>query len=552
MKTRRGRLPLMGLLLGAALAYYCLPYALSGERNSPDDMLFDFFSAHLAATGKIGYLPPGDAEFGRSGFVPRYFVYSGAASHSGEAYPRKFPGFVIAWGAFRRLAPEGWGWLINPLSAVAAVGLLYLAAKSFYPGRRVPLLAAAILAVNPILAHRAYLYNPCVFNLALFLAALCLLLRARDRGGLGAFIALGAAAGALLWTRPTNFVYLAGLAGLVLFERRSFVRIRGLLFSLAIAAAAGAGLLIFNRLAYGSFFSLGYTVADTEPARILGAAPPLSIGRILEYLRFHPAIWLGHIRNLPLSLAVGFPLLPLALGGLAAPRPAPGRGGFRNFFLLLAALAIGFFSNFGTFGHEQGEMTVHSSFLRYLLPVLALMAIPAADLLGRIPWRRDRVAAAALGLCLAVGILAPGGAVEAVSQSAYYRTAADFIIARSEPDGVVFTHYWDKNIFPARMVYTAGSHFPRDGVAGAVEAVLRSGKAAYTTSHPNDAKIRGEARAKGLLLEGVSGPDKLPVLLRPAAGNIPSSLYPVTLYRIRLPSPPAASGEEAPEAEPRP
>ncbi|HOO77466.1 MAG TPA: glycosyltransferase family 39 protein [bacterium] len=502
-------------------------------------MIYDFYSTNLAETGGFGYVPPGDAFFGRTGFTPRYFIYAGGGE---KTFPRKFPGFILAWAGWKALLPSFPGKLINPAAAAAAVVLVYLIARRFHPRGPAAAGAAVLLAVNPILIHRAYMYNPTVFNLLFFLLSLWFLLEAVCRGGTVWFALLGLASGCFLWIRPTNVVYLAGLAGLIFWERR---RVRGparFLLSLAVLAAGVGALLWYNSRVFGSWLSLGYTAATRVSGEVMGVKAPLSVARILDYLNFHPSIWINHVRMLPLTLTLAFPPLVLALIGIFGGDDEPDRPRFRPFYLLLFALAVGFFSNFGTYGHEEGELTLHSSFLRYLLPALALLCIPAAAAIGRFP-RPRRALAAAVGLSLAVAVLAPGGVVETTLQSAYYGSVRVFIMNRVPASGVLFSHYWDKTAFPERTVYTHGTQLPEPGVGDAVADVLARGREAWTTSHPCDALIREEAARRGWPLEPHPGPEALSPVLRKASAFIPPSLYPLTLYRIR---PGGAAGKTAP------
>ncbi|HPJ72913.1 MAG TPA: glycosyltransferase family 39 protein, partial [bacterium] len=330
------------------------------------------------------------------------FIYAGGGE---KTFPRKFPGFILAWAGWKALLPSFPGKLINPAAAAAAVVLVYLIARRFHPRGPAAAGAAVLLAVNPILIHRAYMYNPTVFNLLFFLLSLWFLLEAVCRGGTVWFALLGLASGCFLWIRPTNVVYLAGLAGLIFWERR---RVRGparFLLSLAVLAAGVGALLWYNSRVFGSWLSLGYTAATRVSGEVMGVKAPLSVARILDYLNFHPSIWINHVRMLPLTLTLAFPPLVLALIGIFGGDDEPDRPRFRPFYLLLFALAVGFFSNFGTYGHEEGELTLHSSFLRYLLPALALLCIPAAAAIGRFPRPRRALAALARGLCIGpVGI----------------------------------------------------------------------------------------------------------------------------------------------------
>ncbi len=541
---------LVYLLLIALIGYSAL-FFFSDEVISPDDLIFSFFSGHLAETGRLGYLPPGDELFGEEGFIPRYFVYG----KGGLVYPRKFPGFIIFWAGLKRILPPEAARLVNPLCAVLSLLLLYLIGREVFPGGRTAIRAAVFLAVTPVFIRRAYAYNPTLFNLALFLAALYFLLRGLRRGWWWEYLLFGLLAGALLWTRPTNIVYLASFFIFFFLERRR-VDGRYLAAALVVIGLCGLGLLFFNRSIYGGYFQLGYTATHLQEAAAIEETAPSGIAGILDYLNFHPQIWLLHLKNTPGALLLGFPLLILALLGfiLPRPRPIPAEEGedeagpapapaprFNLYYFWLFALSLVFFSNFGTFGHEKNEFTLHSSFLRYLVPAICLLPLFAARALERVRIPARRLMAGLAGFSLLVALLAPAGMIETVLQSRYYREAGKFLLAATDGRTVIFTHYWDKAVFPERMIYTLGTHFPTEGVGGVIRKVQRSGYRAAYPVHPADGEI-GDFLRENYRVEVIEGPERLSPVSRLAARFIPADLYPVRLLLVKGEKPPAGEG----------
>lgn len=543
---------LLALLLVALAAYSAL-FFFSDEIISPDDQIFDFFSTQLARTGRLGWSPPGDEIFGEQGFIPRYFVYG----RDGMVYPRKFPGFIIFWAGLKKILPPEFSRLVNPLCAVLSLLMVYLIGREVFPGGRTPLRAAVFLAVTPVFIRRAYAYNPTLFNLAVFLAALYFLLRALRRGWWWEYLLFGLFSGALLWIRPTNCVYLATFLVFLFIERR---RIDGryLIAALVLILAGGAGLLLFNRSVYGGPFSLGYGATHLQEAAAVGRSAPSGIRSIFDYLSFHPRIWLLHLKNTPVAAAFGFPLFVLALLGFIRPRarPVSPAGGeedtgdeaaaplrFRLYFFCLAAAAVGFFANFGTYGHEENEFTIHSSYLRYLVPVICLLPLFAARALEGVRLPPGKTVSVLAGFSLLVALLAPAGMIETALQSRYNREAGEFLLSATDEKTVVFTHYWDKVVFPGRIVYTLGTHFPPETVGGVIRKVLASGYRAAYPAHPADAMI-GDFLRENFPVEEIEGPRRLSPPARLAAGFIPAGLYPVRLCLVGEANP--AAGADPP------
>ena len=536
------------LVLLIALIGYSLPFFISDQLISPDDEVFALFSANFARTGRLAYQPEGDKIFGLKGFVPRYFVYSKNPDRSADTFPRKFPGFIFLWGGLQAAAPWMVSRLVNPFLAVISLLLLFAIGRVVFPGGKEALWATVILAVNPLFIHRAYMYNATLCNLVFYLAALLFLLLALRRGGLWAYLLLGLFAGCFLWIRPTNPVYLAAVCCLVFFER-SRIKGRFLLVSVVLVGLFALGILLYNKICFGGFLSLGYTVTHTPPAKVMGMTPPLSVAQLLDYLRFNPSIWFLHLKNAPVALFIAFPLLPLAVAGLFLFKAGESGRGFRNFYLCQLIVSAAFFANFGTFGYQLGEFTLHSSFLRYLTPTVALLSLFAARAISRIEWPTPRVLSVLCLFSLLLAFLAPSGVIESVLQSAYYRVCRDFILRETPSDGVIFAHYWDKAVFPDRMIHTGGSHFPGEAFEIPLRRVLERGKAVFTTSHPNDEKILAYLR-ENYVCEEIRGPTEMTGLLKVAAKFMPKEIYPLILYRVTGPSLPES--EIAPDLSPPP
>ncbi len=539
-------------ILLIAFVCYSLLFFYSDEVISPDDLVYDFFSSHLAATGQLGYRPPGDDIFCQEGFTPRYFVYQ----KNGETYPRKFPGFIIFWAALKSFLPYQATRLVNPLCAVVSLLLLYLIGKLIFPIMNTPLRAVILLATTPVFIRRAYAYNATLFNLAVFLAALYFLLRALLYRRAWSYILFGLFAGALIWIRPTNAVYLFSFFILILIERKR-VSWRFLATAVILIALFGGGLLCYNKIVYGSYFNLSYTATLIPNETSVTEKVPLSIRRIIDYLNFHPQIWLLHVKNLPLSFSIAFPLLVLALLGFFLPRLGKPEEGdaengdvpediedengpedetyrpirFNLYYFFLFLISVGFFSNFATFGHEEGEFTLHSSFLRYLTPTICLLPLFAARLLQRLVFPGGRLLTVLAGFNLFIALAGPGGTIETVMQSRYYRECRKFLLDQTDQRTVFFTYYWDKLVFPERMVYTLGTQFPADTIGEIIRRVEGKGyRIAYPASLTDP--LIAEFISRNYLTEEVSGPVDLSPLSRLGTKFIPGHLYPLKLYTV--------------------
>lgn len=541
-----------------ALVCYSLPFFFTEEVISPDDLVYDFFSSHLASTGKIGYQPPGDAIFGVEGFTPRYFVYN----NRGETFPRKFPGFIMFWACLKRILPSPSARLINPLCAAFSLLILSLIAKSIFPGVKTSIRAIILLATAPVFIRRAFAYNPTLFNLAVFLAALYCLIQLLRLRRWYFYLFFGVLAGFMLWIRPTNLVYLISFVIMFFIERKK-VRGKYLIVSIILVLIFGAGLLLYNRISYGSFFNLGYT-ADQQPVQTsISTKVPLNIRMIIDYLNFHPKIWLLHLKNAPLAFLLAFPLLVLSLVGFVVPHcskrvaagscyeakapDGPGSGDkaediravenddrpirFNLFYFWLVFISVLFFSNFATFGYDKGELTLNSSYLRYLMPPLCLLPLFAARSLDYFSFSPMRLMWGLAGFNLIVSLVAPGGSIETIMQSRYYRQCRRFLLENTDDKTVFFSFYWDKLIFPERIVYTHGTQVPEDTIIGPIRLVIEKGYRIAYPFNPCDGIIK-DILEKNYRVEEITGPDNLSAITRLAADFIPGDLYPLRLFLV--------------------
>jgi len=505
------RIPLVAILF---FALYAIPYAISDQPISPEDRLSDFFSTHLARTGGIFYRSEGDALFAIRGAVPRGFVYSRRPGRLGDALPGAFPGFILIWAAVKAVSPAGISRLINPLCGAVSLALVYRIARIILESERGGAAAALALAVNPVLVRRTYLYSADVCNLACYLGLFAVLLHCLRKARRRHYLLAGVLAGWLLWMRPANGVYLLPL-GLLIYLERGGMRRPGPMCALLAAGALGAGLLIYSQYCYGRFLPIGYAAAPGPAA-------------LIDALRTRPSSWLGPAKNVPLLLFLGAPLLPFALLGLPGFASGGPARSFRAFFILQAVLAIAVFAGSEAWGRPQGELTLSSPFLRQILPLQALGCVFIGRALGcGRETARPLLAAAVIGSGL-FALLAFGGIVETVGQSAYARAGRDFLIDETSADGVIFTRYWDSAVFPDRMVYPAGCHFPEDEYGPAIEGVRERGRPVYTTSHPGDRTVR-EYVENHFRHREISGPRRLSGWARRAARFAPRELSPLSL-----------------------
>lgn len=237
-------------------------------------------SARLLAAGRLHgelRLPPELA--GRADVTPRHFSPLGFNLFPDHPQPAPtYPtGLPLHFAAAARLL--GWNagpYLVQLLSAVAAVALLYASARELDVS---PLLAgagAATLAVFPVFIFTSIQTLSDTLATTWTLAAVYAGLRARASDGWR--MAAGFAFGMAVLVRPTNLLLAPGLIVLIALSPRR------LGFFILGGVPCAAWLAFYNDRLYGSALTSGYGNISDMFSREFGAPTALHFGKWLAWL----------------------------------------------------------------------------------------------------------------------------------------------------------------------------------------------------------------------------------------------------------------------------
>jgi len=302
-----------------------------------------------------------------------------------DIHPPLYYALLGGWSQVFGLGPQALRWL-SVAAGVAAVPLIYLVGYGL-SGRRVGLVAAFLLAINPLHIYysqevRMYALVALWSLLAVGAAGRWLGLGRRIRGdtrpaGWGWLAGYGAAMTLALYTQYYAAFLLAGLAaaGALVLWRRQAGRERLLIW---LAAQGGVVLLFLPWLLYAAPKLVPYVsqkiVADSDQP--LGL--PLYLARHLA------AYSAGHLEGplvgwWPLGL-LGVILLAAGLLRLARRRPLePGHGLLLSFLgiILGVVLGLGWLVNLGyPFFPERGERLLLLGLPTFILLLAATWATP--------------------------------------------------------------------------------------------------------------------------------------------------------------------------------
>lgn len=317
--------------------------------------------------------------------------------------------------------------------AGAFVLLVSKLARNLNFGNRTQVVAAAIVALSPLMLIQNATFLPYVFSSVLLLTFV-VLLTAPQRNSKTILLA-GVVGSLAFWARPFDAVlFCVPVTIWTMSAIRSRSKVAKRMAQLGIGAAPGiAGFLLYNRAVTGSAFRLPFHLLDEADSIGFGLR---RIQRSDPFLNFTVArAWYALIHNVGLLVSWSFGgFVLIALGFIFRTR-AKATGSSRRglLFLLLAVWPIGFFFFWGSFSYlYQWD---GASFLGpyYYLPMLAPLAILGGYGLDQLLLRSKRGGAAAMVLSVAVSLPIAVHAVYTNTRRAQNRVAVADAVNQSVP-----------------------------------------------------------------------------------------------------------------------
>ncbi|HUP39389.1 MAG TPA: hypothetical protein VM115_04660 [Vicinamibacterales bacterium] len=332
-------------------------YAAGGSDSSCYALMADAYaSGALQPTSDlIARVPWPDAA---KTFTPGGFVAS--ETHPSASAPVCAPGFSLLLAPLITVGGFDAIFLLTPIAGALLVWLTFVAGRSM-AGPLAGAMAAVLIAASPAMLYQVVQPMTDVTTAALWMATVVSLLRRR-------YLLAGGCCGLALLVRP-NLLPLAVVAGFATLPgiRDWGTGIRNVTRFAVAALPFGLLVLWLNNGLYGSPFRTGYGQLDN----LFGlAVVPLNTSRYLG--------WLTETHTL-------FPLLAFAAPFVAAPEKRADAGLAIGLILATCAIYV-FYTPFD-----------HWSYLRFLLPAIALMMVLASGVivhaLTRIFPQRSGVAA---------------------------------------------------------------------------------------------------------------------------------------------------------------
>ncbi len=375
-----------GLMAGAVLVVFTLVYLAVNTVpmiTAQDESAIVLGGHSLATTGSLRVTSPLNDRYHTNIIGALHVLYRTPT----EMYYRTFPGTAVLYAPFSVLPHDVGYRLFAAVFGTVTVVALYFVAWKLLRSWWGALAAAVVFAASPAFGHWAVTVFNNVPVLALELCAVAIVLwappdRAWRYGAAGALLSLAC------FARLTEIVFVLPVFLLVLWHTRAP---RPLLTFAGGSLVSVALIAITNEIFYGDPLFVPQVGSWYIP--IAAASQPASSQVLLQhYAQFSTGtdaisgvsllaklnhVWF-HVRYLA-SSTFAFPFLPIAFVGLAW-RVAARK---RDIWLLIGAILTVTLAVLAIYGQRYnnyygfGQPIVRSSFVRYSLPIYALLAVAA-------------------------------------------------------------------------------------------------------------------------------------------------------------------------------
>lgn len=447
------------LVVFAALHFFAYPGRLSSQPyfTSPHENVRYQLAEQWLETGTPAYPLPAKEKLRADiavALTPRDSVVV-----DDEVVPKDFA-YALALVTGLRAVDDRLPLALTTISAVALLMVTWLLAREVGGSRRVALLATVFLGASTAFFAAGWgMLETGATTAALFLFGVLALVRRRRRAlasagtweGVGLDVVAGGCFAAAIGTHHAIVLLVAGTS--LAFARRvdggSARRVA------ALAATGFIGMLpilLFNRWIFGSPFTDGYTAeseslpagSESTSVGLLSIRPSLLAEQLLRYFARPEALALVALA------AVGWWVIGRKRDGnvLSTLGLAALLGGV-PFVVLSGARPL----------NGSNTFLVNSSLMRYLAPIIALVAVAAAVGVAERFRARPRLVGlavvVAVGWGLVVNVGGPQGPLNILDNVPFDTTHRDAVLEVIPTDAFVITGRADKALWPERQTLAA-------------------------------------------------------------------------------------------------
>ncbi len=462
------------LILGAAVLIFAWVYlflyrGLGAPEtlifNQPDEMANYAFIKEWALNNQVGIEEP-LSELSFNQIHPRSMTVV-----QGTLVPIGFPGFIAIMTSL--IQPFTWLFgaehfndlvvLVTPVLAALSSILLYGISRSLGLTRAQSVTSGLFLLALPPWWY--YASRPLQANtifVFFILAALWAGLRRNEK--LSRFFLVGLSVGLALYIRPSEWVWVFGLVGLLGYYNREFLRTKTVII-FALSSGLMAIVFFLTQFAfYGSVFGSGYVRPNSDGSAGLIIAGPQGIYWVKALLLpfgFNALTILKTIFFYGVKLFLPWTIATVIGFGLVFfnKKTAP-----VLFKYSLAVLALGmwlalYYGPWQFADNLAGEASIGSSQVRYFLPLYVLAVPLVAYLLGVLSsWKIfGKVSAGLITIALMVFSVKAvyfkfEGLLHVKETVTKYYMWQEKILTLTPETAIVVTRYGDKYLYPVRPV----------------------------------------------------------------------------------------------------
>lgn len=441
----------MSLLLITAPFFFLLPFFQRGILASPDETAVRWTAVHLFQEKQLWLNERLAMDF--PWLHPRSFVSFGT---------RLVPVGFFAWPLFLSVFAWGNGMALPWIATFFVWSSIYPAYRllrtTFSPAAAwAGTLAAYFTPALVLYANRSLFPNPALWAATMWLLWASTRLSSSRSILWGGF---GAAVVAVLSIRPIEIFWLGPWIIFFLWKQRNALRVQ------RIAFFSGVGVMSFflamiNRWIYGSWWQVSYWMHDNAMDRAQNLVGTSVSGSIFPF-GIHPSHIVWNVRFFLAGIWAPWLLLSVVAVGIFLWRQRTERVSWVPFLLLgwTAVSLVLFYGNGLYADHVRvGAVTVGNSFLRYTLPLAAIVGVSLAWLMDRAThrWLRSALLVCAVGLSVVGVYRATWADEEGVwptgQELQRYASIREAALAALPPQTVVFSERSDKLFFePLRAV----------------------------------------------------------------------------------------------------
>jgi 4-amino-4-deoxy-L-arabinose transferase-like glycosyltransferase len=361
-----------------SLLLYCLPvFFMNGVIRTPDEANF-LLSAQNLIERKTLIINNSWYELNKLydtyGFMVQHLNFIDGVG----MVPQYPPGMAILLSVVGALLFGKLFFVVPTMGAFGVVLFYYLVKFNF--NREIAFTSALLLSVLPIYWYWSTITFADVPSFVCLIGALLCLDRSIHNGS-GFFATLsGVLLGFLLWLKYANVILFPAIFLYFILTKRKVLTKWNVIYGLTALFVVVGGLLVYHLIVYGNPLTTGYEInakyAELGSEKIVQGSLPDSDIKKSPFFLFKALklrVLFSHIINFPLQASVAMPYIIFGLCGLVVLHRQ--NNTYCIFLLVVMGILIGFYGNFTTWGYQFKEMSLHSSYLRYLLPGFCLLTI---------------------------------------------------------------------------------------------------------------------------------------------------------------------------------